>query len=77
MVFRQRAARILAGPVRQLSRRGEARGWQPRGLALRCFEPVAGIRTQLGREQLRSEERSWTRYVAAVSKIMAAAKASA
>ncbi|NOT07027.1 MAG: PadR family transcriptional regulator [Gemmatimonadales bacterium] len=30
--------------------------------------------TRLGRDQLRREESSWTRYVAAVSKIMAAAK---
>jgi PadR family transcriptional regulator len=33
--------------------------------------------TRLGREQLRREETSWTRYVSAVSKIMAAARASA
>jgi PadR family transcriptional regulator len=33
--------------------------------------------TRLGRDQLRREETSWTRYVAAVSKIMAAARASA
>src|ERR1043166_640890 len=32
--------------------------------------------TRLGRDQLRREETSWTRYVAAVSKIMAAARAS-
>jgi transcriptional regulator len=32
---------------------------------------------RLGRDQLRREETSWTRYVAAVSKIMAAARASA
>ena len=31
--------------------------------------------TRLGRDQLRREESSWTRYVAAVSKIMAAARA--
>jgi transcriptional regulator len=30
--------------------------------------------TRLGRDQLRREETSWTRYVAAVSKIMAAAR---
>jgi PadR family transcriptional regulator PadR len=30
--------------------------------------------TRLGREQLRREESSWTRYVAAVSKIMVAAR---
>ena len=33
--------------------------------------------TRLGREQLRREETSWTRYVAAVSKIMAGARAHA
>jgi PadR family transcriptional regulator PadR len=33
--------------------------------------------TRLGRDQLRREESSWTRYVSAVSKIMAAARASA
>jgi transcriptional regulator len=33
--------------------------------------------TRLGRDQLRREETSWTRYVSAVSKIMAAARASA
>jgi len=33
--------------------------------------------TRLGRDQLRREETSWTRYVAAVSKIMAAARATA
>ena len=33
--------------------------------------------TRLGKNQLRREETSWTRYVSAVSKIMAAARASA
>jgi PadR family transcriptional regulator PadR len=33
--------------------------------------------TRLGKDQLRREESSWTRYVSAVSKIMAAARASA
>lgn len=33
--------------------------------------------TRLGKDQLRREETSWTRYVSAVSKIMAAARASA
>ena len=33
--------------------------------------------TRLGRDQLRREETSWTRYVSAVSKIMTAARASA
>jgi PadR family transcriptional regulator PadR len=33
--------------------------------------------TRLGKDQLRHEESSWTRYVSAVSKIMAAARASA
>ncbi len=32
--------------------------------------------TRLGRDQLRREETSWTRYVSAVSKITAAARAS-
>jgi len=33
--------------------------------------------TRLGKDQLRREESSWTRYVSAVSKIMAAARGTA
>ena len=33
--------------------------------------------TRLGKDQLRREETSWTRYVSAVSKIMAAARSAA
>ncbi len=71
------ALEIEEGALYPALHRMERRGWVDAEWALTENNRKAKYYeiTRLGREQLRKEERSWTRYVAAVAKIMAAAKA--